>query len=53
MSSFKFGQIEIVFKDSFKKNELTDIFTVNVNEVVVSDRMSWANDKKIGGTLCY
>ena len=45
MSSFKFGQIEIVFKDFFKKNQLTDIFTVNVNEVVVSDRMSWANDK--------
>ena len=45
MSSIKFGQIIIEPKDFFKQNQMTDIYMINANNVVVSDRMSCKNDK--------
>ena len=45
MSYFKFGQIEIASKDFCKQKQLTDIFTIDVNKVVVSDKVS-CNDGK-------
>ena len=38
MPSFKFGQIVVESKDFHKQNQLTDIFMINVNKVVISDR---------------
>ena len=34
---FKFGEKE-VYKDFYKQRQITDIFTINVNKVVVSDK---------------
>ena len=45
MPSFKFGQIEVESKDSHKQNQLTDIFMIDVNKVVVSDRAPHNNRK--------
>ena len=45
MSCFKLGQIEIASKDFYKQKQLTDIFTIDVNKVVVSDKVS-CNDGK-------
>ena len=45
MSCFKFGQTEIASKDFYKQKQLTDIFTIDVNKVVVSDKVS-CNDGK-------
>ena len=45
MSCFKFGQIEIASKDFYKQKQLTDIFRIDVNKVVVSDKVS-CNDGK-------
>ena len=45
MSCFKFGQIEIASKDFCKQKQLTDIFTIDVNKVVVSDKVSCNKEK--------
>ena len=45
MSSFKFGQTEIASKDFYKQKKVTDIFTINVNKMVVFDRASSNNEK--------
>ena len=36
---FKFGQIEIAFKDFYRQRQITDIFTINVNKLMVSDKV--------------
>ena len=36
----KFGQKEITTKDFYGQREITDIFTIDVNKVVVSDKVS-------------
>ena len=45
MSSFKFGQIEVASKDFYKQRQITDIFTIDVNKVVLSDKVSCNNGK--------
>ena len=37
---FKFRQKEVTAKDFYGQSEMTDIFTVNVNKVVVSYKVS-------------
>ena len=45
MSSFKFGQIEVASKDFHKEKQITDIFTIDVNKVVLFDKVSCNNGK--------
>ena len=40
---FKFGQIEVASKDFYKQRRITDIFTINVNKVVLSDKVPCNN----------
>ena len=42
---FKFGQIEVVSKDFYKQRQITDIFTVDVNKVMFSDKVPCNNGK--------
>ena len=39
MKMFKFGQIEVASKDFHKQRQITDIFTIDVNKVVLSDKV--------------
>ena len=45
MFSFKFGQAEVISKKFQKQRQITDIFTIDVNKVVLSDKMSCKNGK--------
>ena len=45
MSSFKFGQIEVPSKDFYKQRQITDIFAIDVNKVMLSDKVPWNNGK--------
>ena len=45
MSSFKFGKIEVASKDFYKQRQITDIFTINVKKVVLSDKVPCNNGK--------
>ena len=40
MYSFKFRQIQVASKDFPKQMQITDILTINVNKVFVSDKVS-------------
>ena len=42
---FKFGQKEVTAKDFYGQRQITDIFTIDVNKVVVSDKMLCNNGK--------
>ena len=42
---FKFGQKEVAAKDFYRQRQITDILTINVNRVVVSDKVSFNNGK--------
>ena len=42
---FKFGQKEVTTKDFYGKRQTTDIFTIDVNTVVISDKVSCNNRK--------
>ena len=42
---FKFRQKEVAAKDFYKQRQITDIFTIDVNKVVVSDKASHNNGK--------
>ena len=46
---FKFGQKEVADKDFYKQIQITDIFTIDVNKVVVFDKVSCNNRKD----CCY
>ena len=35
----KFGQKEVTTKDFYGQRQITDIFTIDVNKVVVSDKV--------------
>ena len=49
---FKFGQIEVASKDFHKQRQITDIFTIDVNKVVLSDKVPCNNGKDwTGGIL--
>ena len=45
MPCFKFCQTEIVSKYFYKKKHVTDIFTIDVNKVLVSNKASYNNGK--------
>ena len=45
MSSFKFGQIEVASKEFHKQRQVTDIFMMNINKVVLYDKISRNNGK--------
>ena len=42
---FKFGQIEVASKDFHKHRQITDIFTIDVNKMVLSDKVPCNNGK--------
>ena len=42
---FKFGQKEVTTKDFYGQRQITDIFTIDLNKVVVSDKVSYNNGK--------
>ena len=42
---FKFGQKEITAKDFYKQRQITDIFMIDVNKVIVSEKVSCNNGK--------
>ena len=43
---FTFGQKEVTTKDFYGQRQITDTFTINVNKVVVSDKVSCNNGKE-------
>ena len=42
---FKFCQKEVTAKDFYRQRQITDIITIDVNKVVVSDKVSYNNGK--------
>ena len=42
---FKIGQKEVTTKDFYEQRQTTDLFTIDVNKVVVSDKVSCNNGK--------
>ena len=42
---FKFGQKEVTSKDFYGQRKITDIFTIDVNKLVVSDKVPATNEK--------
>ena len=42
---FKFGQIVVASKDFHKQRQITDIFAIDVDKVVLSDKMPCNNGK--------
>ena len=42
---FKFGQKEVTTKDFYGQRQITDIFTTDVNKLVVSDKVPCDNEK--------
>ena len=45
---FKFGQKEFESKDFYRQRQITDIFTIDVNAVVLSDKVPCNNGKNAG-----
>ena len=45
MSCFRFAQIRIPSKDFYKQKQITDMFRIDVSQVVVSDKVSCNNGK--------
>ena len=41
----KFGQKEITTKDFYRQRQITDLFTINVNKVVISEKVPCSNGK--------
>ena len=41
----KFGQKEVTTEDFYRQRQITDIFTINVNKVVISDKVPCNNGK--------
>ena len=42
---FKFGQKNVTAKDFCRQRQITDVFTIDVNKVVVSDKVPCNNGK--------
>ena len=42
---FKFGQKEVTTKDFYGQRQITDIFAIDVNKLVVSDKVPCNNGK--------
>ena len=49
----KFGQKEVTTKDFYGQRQITDIFTIDVNRLVVSDKVSCNNGKDCHYTVGY
>ena len=49
----KFGQKEVTTKDFYGQRQITDIFTIDVNRLVVSDKVSCNNGKDCRCTVGY
>ena len=45
MSSFKFGQIDVASKNIHKQRQITGIFNINVNKVVLFNKVSCNNGR--------
>ena len=41
----KFGEKKVTTKNFYGQIQITDIFTINLNKVVVSDKLSFNNGK--------
>ena len=41
----KFGQKEVTTKDFYGQRQITDIFTIDVNKLVISDKVPCSNGK--------
>ena len=41
----KFGQKEVTTKDFYRQRQITDIFTIDVNKLVISDKVPCNNGK--------
>ena len=42
---FKFGEKEVTTKDFYGQRQITDIFTMDVNKLVISDKVPYNNGK--------
>ena len=49
----KFGQKEVTTKDFYGQRQITDIFTIDVNKLVVSDKMPCNNGKDCRYIVSY
>ena len=49
----KFCQKEVTTKDCYGQRQITDIFTINVNKLVVSDKVPCNNGKDCRYTVGY
>ena len=45
----KFGQKEVTIKDFYRQRQITDLFTIDINKVVVSNQVPCNN----GRDCCY
>ena len=43
----KFGQKEVTTKDFYGQKQITVIFTIDVNKLVISDKVSCSNGKDV------
>ena len=50
---FQFGRKQVTAKDFHGQRQITDIFTIHVNKVVVSDKVPCNNGKDCRYTVCY
>ena len=50
---FKFGQIEVASKDFHEQRRITDIFTIDINKVVLSDKGPRNSGKDWCFIVCY
>ena len=41
----KFGQKEVITKDFYRQRQITDIFTIDVNKLVISEEVPCNNGK--------
>ena len=44
--SFKFGQVSVSSKDFYKRRQITDLFSLDYDKVVVSDPIQCGKDKR-------
>ena len=50
---FKFGQKEIAAKEFYSQRQITDIFTIDMNKVMVFDKVSCNNGKGCRYIVAY
>ena len=49
----KFGQKEVTTKDFYRQRQITDIFTIDINKVLVSDKVPCNNGKDCSYIVGY